>query len=100
MGSTNVETPLDYKIMVPRFEDMNDELDFIDEKLCDIDDDIKGHFEWARKETNCENIKTLTRDMLMKPKITKEKLAEQLLSVLATLKLSRSLMFQADETNY
>ena len=59
--STNFETPLDYRMKVPRFEDMNDELDFIDQQFCDVDDDIRGHFEWARKETNCENISTLTR---------------------------------------
>ena len=87
MGSTDAETPLAYRMMVPRFEDMNDELDFIDQQFCDIDADITDQFEWARKAANCGNIKTLTRAMLMKPKITKETLADQLLYALTILNL-------------
>ena len=98
MCSTNPETPLDYRTMVPRFEDINDELDNIDEKFCEIDEDITQQFEWARKATNCGNIKSLTRDMLMKPKITKETLAEQLLYELSVMKTARSLLCQADKT--
>jgi hypothetical protein len=58
MGSADVdyETPLEYRLMVPRFEGINDELDFMDTKFCEIDEDITEKFEWARKAANCGNI--------------------------------------------
>jgi hypothetical protein len=98
MGSIDVTTPLEYNMMVPRFENINEELQYMDTTFCKIDEDITEQFEWACKTTNCGNIKALTRDMLMEPKVTREKLADQLLSVLSILKAARSLLCQADKT--
>jgi hypothetical protein len=52
MGCTDAKTPPEYRLMVLRFEDMNDELHFVDLKFCEIDEDIRDRFEWlANRQT-------------------------------------------------
>ena len=88
---------LDYDNLTPRFEDINSELDYMDYNFFSLDQEITDIFDQTCKEVGCESRNNLTRDMLLKPKIKKEKIVDWLMYSFSILKKSRAVLFQADK---
>ncbi len=89
---------MDYKLAMPRFEDLSDAHDFMDGEFFDLDDGIVDAFQLTCQEINCGSINNMKLEMLMKPKIKKDALANWLFNAFDLLKRSRLALRTADNT--